>query len=108
MQLQDSKLKVHLIVLKYLEFVQFLENSIHRIDVLGYTLSHFRCKLSIDLGSFKAFPKVNHLRAEGLYAEVKFIVECIHPDEIFTLEVALLLILRLVHLHFLDLCDFIQ
>ena len=74
MELDDSELEVHLVVLGDLESVELIENLEHIDDVCGYLSSSIISDSGINGGGLKRLPEVGHARTESLYTQVELFV----------------------------------
>ena len=56
----------------------------------------------INCGGLKRFPEKGHTATESLYTQVEFFVQLVHSNEVVAIEIALLLVLGLVHIYLLN------
>jgi len=104
-QLNNGELEVHLVVFCDLEFIKLIKSFEQFYYASGYL-----CPIVIGYSGiygfgFERFPEYGHTRAQGFDANVKFLVKLIHLNEVVSIEVSILLVLRLMHIKFLNLCD---
>jgi len=100
-ELDDSELEVHLVVLGDLESVELVEN-LENIDDVGCDLrASIISDRGINGGGLKRLPEVGDARTESLDTQVEFFVQLIHSYEVVAVEVTLLLVLGLVHVYLL-------
>ena len=105
MELDDSELEVHLVVLGYLESIELIKNLEQFDDVSSDLCTSIISDRGIYGGCLKRLPEVSHASTESLYTQVKLFVELIHPYKVVAIEVTLFLILGLVHVNLLYLIN---
>jgi hypothetical protein len=100
-ELDDSELEVHLVVLGDLESVELVENLEHIDDVCSDLGSSIISDRGINGGGLKGLPEVGNARTERLDTQVELFVKLIHSYEVVTVEVTFLLVLGLVQVYLL-------
>ena len=101
MELDDSELELHLVVLGYLESIELIKNLEQFDDVSSDLCTSIISDRGIYGGGLKRLPEVSHASTESLYTQVKLFVELIHLYKVVAIEVTLFLILGLVHVNLL-------
>ena len=108
MELDDGKLKVHLIVFEDLQSIQLIKSFKNTLNVLRNWDSTNVRSIHIYLGPLENFPEIHYTLRKSLNVQIEFFVQLVHFDEIITIEITLLLIEGCVHIDFMDFCNFPQ
>jgi hypothetical protein len=104
-ELDDSELEVHLVVLGDLESIEFIENFEHIDDVCSNLRSFVISNRCINSRGLKGLPEVGYAPTESLYTQVELFVQLIDSYEVVAIEITLLLVLGKVHVQLLDLIN---
>ena len=103
MELDNGKLEVHLVVFEDLEPVEISECLEYSLYVLSYYLSASISTIDFKTRFSENFPECHDASTEGFNADIEFLIELIHLDEVFTVEVSFLYIGRIMRVSLVDL-----